>query len=55
MSTTVTVKLLEAVLPAASEAEQLTVVVPRAKVEPEAGEQVTATEPLTRSLAVGEV
>lgn len=51
VSTTVTVKLPEAMLPAASEAEQLTVVAPRPKVEPEAGEQFTATEPLTRSLA----
>ena len=45
-------KLPDAVLPAASVAEQLTVVVPGAKVDPEAGVHVTATEPSTISLAV---
>lgn len=44
-------KLPEARLPAASVAEQLTVVVPGANVEPEAGEQFTATEPSTISVA----
>jgi hypothetical protein len=51
---TVMVKLPEAVLPAASVAEQLTVVVPGANVLPEAGEQLTATEPSTRSEADAE-
>ncbi len=46
-----TVKLSVPVLPAASVAEQMTVVVPRAKVEPEAGSQVVVTEPSTRSVA----
>jgi len=41
---TVTRKLPEAVFPAASVAEQLTVVVPTANVEPEAGEQMVATD-----------
>ena len=48
---TETVKLPEAVLPAASIAEQLTVVVPGANVKPEAGEQVTVTALSTMSLA----
>jgi hypothetical protein len=39
-------------LPAASTAEQLTVVVPRAKVEPDAGEQVTTGFVGFASLAV---
>ncbi len=41
VSSTVTVKLPFAVLRAASVAEQLTVVVPRPKVLPDAGEHVT--------------
>src|SRR5579884_747327 len=41
VSRTVTMKLPVAVLPAASVAEQLTAVVPKGKVLPEAGEQVT--------------
>ena len=41
---TVTWKLPKEVLPAASVAEQLTVVVPRLKVKPEAGEQATDTD-----------
>ncbi len=48
---TVTVKLSLAVFPLLSVAEQLTVVVPIGKVEPEAGEHVTATLPSTRSVA----
>ena len=40
-SVTVTENEQEAVLPAASVAVQLTVVVPTAKVEPEAGEHAT--------------
>jgi hypothetical protein len=55
VSTTVTLNVLLAVLPAASVAEQLTMVVPRGKVLPEAGEQLTATLPLTRPFAVGGV
>ena len=51
VSTTDTLKLALPVFPDASVAEQLTVVVPRAKVEPEAGEQVAARGPSTRSLA----
>ncbi len=51
VSTTLTVKLPLAWLPAASMAEQFTVFVPRAKVEPEAATQLTATEPSTRSVA----
>lgn len=50
---TVTVKLHELVLPIESEEEQVTVVVPFAKVEPEAGEQATVREPSQTSLAVG--
>ena len=45
-------KLPEAVLPCASVAEQLTVVVPGANKEPDAGVQFTATEPSTKSVAV---
>ena len=51
VSCTVTVKLSVPVLPASSVAEQMTVVVPSAKVEPEAGSQVVVTEPSTASLA----
>ncbi len=35
-------------------AEQFTWVVPNGKIEPEAGEQLTATEPSTRSVAEAE-
>src|SRR2546428_318521 len=51
VSTTVTVKLAVPVLPCASLAVQVTVAVPRAKVEPETGAQVTATVPSTLSVA----
>lgn len=51
LSATVTVKLPLAVLLWESVAEQLTVVVPIGNVEPEAGEQIAAREPSTRSLA----
>ena len=51
VSSTVTLKLPFAVFPAASEAEQLTVVVPITKVEPEAGKQLMGTGPSTASLA----
>ena len=54
VSTTVTWKLPKAVLPAVSVAEQLTVVVPRAKVEPEAGEQITDTVGSRLSVAEAE-
>lgn len=54
VSCTVTLKLPVAVLPRVSDAEQLTAVVPIAKVLPEAGEQVTETGPSTASFAVGE-
>lgn len=50
---TVTVKLHELALPIESEEEQVTVVVPLAKAEPEAGEQVTVREPSQMSLANG--
>ena len=53
VSETVTVKLpLAEVLPAASFAVQLTVVVPSGKVEPEAGEHVTVGEGSMASVAV---
>jgi len=42
------------VLPLASEAEQLTTVVPSANVSPELGVQVTGSEPSTMSLAEAE-
>ena len=51
ISRTVTVKVLLPVLPAASVAEQVTVVVPIAKVEPDGGEQVVVRAPLTASKA----
>ncbi|MEP6469825.1 MAG: hypothetical protein ABJC24_08655 [Chloroflexota bacterium] len=51
VSTTVTVKLPFAVLPAASVAEQFTVVVPRAKVVPEVGLHVTVGEAGLASVA----
>jgi len=52
VSCTFTVKLPVAVLPAASVAEQLTVVVVIPNVEPEAGVHVTGTGPSTLSVAV---
>lgn len=45
VSLTVTVNEQEPLLPAASVAEQVTVVVPFGKVEPDAGEQVTVPTP----------
>jgi hypothetical protein len=48
---TVTLNDPDAELPALSVAEQSTVVVPTGKVEPEAGVQVTGTEPSTASVA----
>ena len=54
VSRMVTVKLPRAVFPAASVAEQLTVVVPKAKVVPEAGAQVTAGAAGFASVAVAE-
>ena len=52
---TVTVKLADALLPAASAAVQLTVVAPVGNVAPEVGAHETATGPSTRSVAVGSV
>jgi hypothetical protein len=52
VSTTVTVKLSVAVLPVRSVAEQFTVVVIKAKVDPEAGVQLTGLDPSTMSVAV---
>src|SRR6266852_2614584 len=52
VSWTVTVKVPFAVLPWVSVAVQFTVVLPSAKVLPEAGEQLGVTEPSTVSLAV---
>ena len=52
VNTTVTVNDAVPVLPAASVAEQLTVVVPSGNVEPEAGVQTAATEPSMLSVAV---
>ena len=54
MSVTVTVKVHDAMLFAASFAVQVTVVVPTVKVVPDAGAQVTVAEPQL-SVAVGEV
>jgi hypothetical protein len=51
---TVTLNDPDAGLPALSVAEQATVVVPTGKVEPEAGVQVTGTDPSTRSEAEAE-
>ena len=51
-SCTSTVKVLVPVLPAASVAEQVTVVVPSANFVPEAGMQLALTVPSTRSVAV---
>ncbi len=53
VSTTVTSKLPVAVLPVSSVAEQFTGVVPRAKVLPETGEQITGTELSAISVANG--
>jgi hypothetical protein len=50
----VTVKLQDALLAQASVAVQVTVVVPAAKVEPDAGEQTTVGVPQL-SVAVGSV
>ena len=50
--TTVTVKLAVPTLPAASDAVQVTVVVPTGKPEPEAGEQVGPEVTAVSSLAV---
>ena len=52
LSTTVTVKLHEEVLPLASVAVQVTVVVPSAKVEPEAGVQLIVELQLSVVVAV---
>jgi len=49
------VKLAEALFPAASAAVQFTVVAPVGNVPPEAGAHATASEPSTRSVAVGSV
>ena len=51
MSPTVTVKLPEAMFPAASVAEHDTVVLPIGKVDPDAGVQTTATGPSIASRA----
>ena len=53
MSLTVTVKLHEAALFAASRAVQVTVVTPSGKLDPEAGEQVTVGFAVQLSFAVG--
>jgi hypothetical protein len=53
VSTTVTVNEADAVLPCVSVAVHVTVDEPTGNVDPEAGEQLTATAPSTRSLAVG--
>src|SRR5579871_2783890 len=52
VSWTVTVSVPLPTLPAASFAEQVTVVAPIGNVEPDAGEQVGVNFPLTRSVAV---
>src|SRR5207237_688103 len=52
VSRTVTVNTPTAVLPWASVDEHLTLVVPRAKIAPLAGEQVTTSAPSTISAAV---
>jgi len=51
---TVTLNDADALLPVLSVAEQVTVFVPTGKVEPEAGVQLTGTEPSTRSDAEAE-
>ena len=53
VSWTVTVKEAFVVLPALSDAVQVTVAVPSAKTVPEAGEQETEMVPSTLSVAVG--
>ena len=53
LSLTVTVKLHELVLPAASVTEQVTVVTPFAKAEPDEGLQATVPTPPQLSLATG--
>ena len=52
---TVTVKLAEALFPAASAVVQFTVVAPAGNVPPDAGVHATASGPSTRSVAVGSV
>ena len=52
VSTTVTVKVADPVLPALSVAEQVTVVGPSGKVLPDAGVQTGVIEPSTVSVAV---
>ncbi len=52
-SSTVTVNDADAEFPCASVAEHVTSVDPSGNVEPLGGTQVTATEPSTRSVAVG--
>src|SRR3954468_10791136 len=52
VSRTVTPKLPVPALPALSVAEQVTVLVPSAKVLPDAGVQTTGTDPSTTSVAV---
>jgi hypothetical protein len=53
VSVTVTLKPHEPVLPLASVAEQITVVVPFGKLDPLAGTQVTELTPEQLSMAVG--
>jgi len=53
VSLTVTVNDLSTLFTRESVAEQVTVVVPRAKVEPVAGLHVTGTDPSSISIAVG--
>ena len=55
VSFTVTEKVQELLLPLGSVAVQVTDVVPFGKVEPDAGEQVTAAAPGQLSFAVGVV
>lgn len=55
LSATVTVKLHEPLLPDASEAVQVTVVVPLGNAVPEAGEHATVRDPSQASVAVGAV
>src|SRR5205823_1314637 len=52
-SATVTLKVAKAALPCESAALHATLVVPVAKMRPEAGEQTTWTEPSTASSAIG--
>ena len=53
VSRTVTLKVTRPVFPLLSLAEQVTVLAPIGKVDPEFGVQVTGRLPLTRSVAVG--